>query len=110
MDENCHVDPIQKTPTAEELVTVNTVVLSVWGMGCPNCAARVRNGLLSSLGVIEADVDHTLGMAKVVFNPDLSTVATLIEAVARAGADGRHQYGAQLLIRPAHQAPIAREA
>jgi len=97
MDENCHVDPIQKTATSDERQTVTTAVLAVRGMGCPNCAARVRNSLIALTGVVEADVDHTAGMAQVNFNPNLTNLAALVEAVARAGGDGRHEYRAQLM-------------
>ncbi len=51
--------------------------------------------------MVSAYVDHTLGMAKVTFNPELVTVPLLIEAVARAGGDGRHEYRARRrVIRP----------
>ncbi len=95
MDENCHVDPIQKTATSDEQQTVTTALLAVWGMGCPNCAARVRNSLIALTGVVEAYVDHTAGMAQVNFNPNLTNLPALVEAVARAGDDGRHEYRAQ---------------
>ena len=51
MDENCYVDPIQKIVTAEERTATATTLLAVSGMGCPNCAARVRNSLLRLNGV-----------------------------------------------------------
>lgn len=94
MDENCHVDPIQKMPTAEEQATIQTVLLAVRGLGCPNCAARVRNSLLSLNGVIDAEVSHTIGVARVEFNPDLTDIPALANAVAQAGGDGRHEYRA----------------
>ena len=97
MNSNCHVDAIQKTATAEEQQTITSALLAVQGMGCPNCAARVRNSLLSLKGVVDAEVDHTIGMAEVVFNPNLTTTPALIEAVARAGGDGRHEYRARSL-------------
>lgn len=97
MDDNCHVDPIHKTASAEERTTLTTTMLVVSGMGCPNCAARVRNSLLSLYGVSEAYVDHGAGIAEVVFNPELTTVPALIGAVARAGGDGRHAYRAALI-------------
>jgi len=97
VDDNCYVEPAQKIVTDEERQKVEMALLTVWGMGCPNCAARVRNSLLSLYGVIEAYVDHVFGMAQVVFNPELATVEALLLAVARAGNDGRHEYGAQLL-------------
>ena len=97
MDENCHVELLQKTVTAEEQQTTTSALLAVWGMGCPNCAARVRNSLLLLHGVIDAEVDHIAGLAQVNFNPNLTTIPALIEAVARAGGDGRHTYRAQSL-------------
>ncbi len=72
-------------------------LFTVWGMGCANCAARVRNSLLSLSGVVNVCIDHNAGVAGVVFNPDLATVKMLIDAVANAGRDGRHEYGARLL-------------
>ena len=98
MDENCHVEPMQKIATAEEQQATALILLGVQGMGCPNCAARVRNSLLGLKGVTEADVDHLTGTADVEFNPNLVAVPALLEAVAQAGNDGRHQYRALRLM------------
>jgi len=100
MDESCHVNPIQKTPTAEEQQALATVLLSVRGMGCPNCAARVRNGLLRLHGVVDVEVALELGVAEVLFNPNLTNAPALIDAVAHAGGDGRHNYRAELMSGP----------
>ncbi|MBI3362269.1 MAG: heavy-metal-associated domain-containing protein [Chloroflexi bacterium] len=97
MDDNCHVEPIQKVATAEEQQATTTTLLVVWGMGCPNCAARVRNSLISLDGVVEAHVDHMVGLAQVEYNPHLTAIPSLINAVARAGGDGRHEYRAALV-------------
>lgn len=94
MEINCHVETIQKTVSEVERAVEETVVLIVWGMGCPNCATRVRNSLVSLNGVIEAYVDHVTGCAKVFFNPQLVKVGDLVDAVRQAGGDGRHEYGA----------------
>ncbi len=96
MDEKCHVDPVVKAVTAEERGSTRTVLLAVWGMGCPNCSARVRNSLLRLHGVTEALVDHQVGAAQVSFNPALATIPALLQAVAAAGGDGRHEYRALL--------------
>jgi|GEM_PF-676573 len=96
---HCYVEPIQKTATTEEQQIVDMALFSVWGMGCPNCAARVRNNLLSLNGVVNVEVVHTTGTAGVAFNPNLVKVEMLIDAVASAGNDGRHVYGARLLRR-----------
>lgn len=98
MNVNCHVEPISKIPTAEEGRKVRAAFLEVWGMGCSNCAARVRNSLLLLEGVLDAYVDHLEGQAKVVYNPDFVTIQDLLEAVQRAGGDGRHEYGAVLEV------------
>jgi integral membrane protein (TIGR01906 family) len=96
MKESCHVEPVQKAATPAERQVEQRSVLSVWGMGCPNCAARVRNSLVSLHGVVDAAVDHEAGTAEVLYNPDLVGVPALIAAVSLAGNDGRHRYYAQL--------------
>ncbi len=97
MDDNCHVEPIQKVTTADEQKNVELALLAVSGMGCPNCANRVRNSLLSLYGVVDVYVDHAAGIAQVSFNPRIETIDDLIIAVTRAGGDGHHEYGAKLL-------------
>ena len=98
MSDNCHVEPIQKTPNPVELSSQKTSYLEIWGMGCPNCAARVRNTLVAVPGVIEAQVNHQRGVGAVLYNPTLVAEQDLVNAVARAGGDGRHEYGARLLF------------
>jgi copper chaperone CopZ len=98
MDATCHVEPLHKIVTDEEQQATTLIMLGVQGLGCPNCAARVRNSLLGLKGVTEADVDHLTGTADVEFNPKLVTIAALFEAVARAGNDGRHLYRAFRLM------------
>ena len=97
MEENCHVDPIVKIPSVAERQKTEITLLAISGMGRPNCAARVRNSLISLNGVVDATVDHVAGVAKVAFNPELVKVEMLIHATAQAGNDGRHKYDAQAL-------------
>ena len=97
MEDHCHVEPIQKMTTADEQKNTELALLSISGMGCSNCANRVRNSLLSVYGVVDAYVDHTAGIAQVSFNPNLGTYEELISAVIHAGSDGRHVYQARLL-------------
>lgn len=97
MSHNCHIDLIEKVPTNEELTRQETLYLSIDGMGCVNCAARVHNGLLSTMGILDAVIDHTVGLGKVTFNPDLIAPQLVVEAVARSGNDGRHRYQAEIL-------------
>ena len=94
MTEHCHVEPVQKTASAEELAELTEIWLAIFGMGCPTCARRVTNSLLSLSGVVEALVDHLAGMAKVTYNPTITAIPALLEAVERAGNDGRHTYWA----------------
>lgn len=94
---HCHVEPLQKAPTAEEQAQVIETRLAIWGMGCPNCANRVRNSLLGLEGVIQADVNHLYGEATVRHNPSMASLDQLIAAVAAAGGDGHHEYSAALL-------------
>lgn len=96
MDDQCHVEPIQKKATPEETESTSLIRLAVLGMGCPNCATRVRNSLIRVTGVIDAVVEHTFGIAEVIYNPNLTTQDALVNAVARAGGDGRHEYRAQI--------------
>lgn len=100
MDENCHVEPITKKPEADEIQNVQIAFLNVWGMGCPNCANRVRNNIVSLKGVVDARVNHMNGKAQIAYNPDIASNNDLITAVIGAGGDGRHEYGAQLLNNP----------
>ncbi|MBZ0280373.1 MAG: heavy-metal-associated domain-containing protein [Anaerolineae bacterium] len=92
MNDHCYVIPIEKSISPEEQETTSAISLTVKGMGCPNCAMRVHNGLLSLKGVIQAEVNHVTASANVVFNPNLLTIIDLAEAVANAGNDGRHRY------------------
>lgn len=100
MLDTCQVDPIQKTPTAEEQQVLTTALLAVWGLDCPNCVVRVRNGLLARYGVVDVDIAFELGTAEVLFNPNLTNIPALISTVGQAGGDWEHQYFAVLLGGP----------
>ena len=94
MEHNCHVDTVQKIVTAKEREVTETILLAIQGMGCPNCAMRVYNSLIASTGVISASVNHIVGIAQVTFNPNLIGITELLDAIAKAGNDGRHSYSA----------------
>lgn len=100
MLDTCQVDPIYKTPTVEEQQTLTTALLAVWGMDCPNCVVRVRNGLLARYGVVDVDIALELGTAEVLFNPKLMTVPALVSTIGRAGDDLEHHYFAVLIDGP----------
>lgn len=97
MDENCHVEPINKTASADQIRKADSALLAVSGMGCDNCATRVHNSLLSLEGVYEADVYLNMAMAEVSFDSRKVSATMLVEAVSRAGNDGRHEYRAELV-------------
>ncbi|MBE0409205.1 MAG: cation transporter [Anaerolineales bacterium] len=96
MSGKCHVDAIQKVPSVDEQRNANVVTLNLWGVGCSNCATRVRNRLILLTGVLDVYVDHLRSHARVVFNPDLVAVSELVDAVRRAGSDGMHEYRAEV--------------
>ena len=97
MEEQCHVEPIQKVACADDLSDARIVALIVRGMGCVNCATRVRNSLLALDGVVSADVDWERELALVDYVPAKTNVDTLLQAVAVAGNDGHHNYYAQVI-------------
>lgn len=97
MDENCYVEPINKTASADQIRKADSALLVVWGMGCENCATRVSNSLLALDGVYAADIYLNMAMAEVSFDSQKVSVKMLVEAVSRAGNDGRHEYRAELV-------------
>lgn len=96
-ERECHVEPIEKEVDSRALSESSLALLAVSGMGCPNCAARVHNGLLSQHGVLLAEVELSLGMARVYFDRDRVGTDELLRAVAAAGGDGKHEYRAWVI-------------
>lgn len=96
-DENCFVEPINKEVDEQTLKNSAFTLLRVVGMGCPTCATRVRNSLLSRPGVVRVRIDLLRGLAEVNYNPAQIRDADLLDAVAQAGGDGRHRYRAMLI-------------
>ncbi|HEX9386894.1 MAG TPA: heavy-metal-associated domain-containing protein [Anaerolineales bacterium] len=98
MDENCYVEPIYKDAvSADQLQKADRATLVVWGMGCENCAMRVRNSLLSLEGVHGVDVYLNMALAEVSYDREKISANDLVIAVSRAGNDGRHEYRAELI-------------
>lgn len=97
MDENCYVEPIYKTASADQIQKADIATLAVWGMGCENCVTRVRNRLLSLEGVFGVDVYLNMALAEVRYDRNKISAMELVNAVSRAGNDGRHHYRAELL-------------
>ena len=99
MSDNCYVEPYYKDmPSATELQDARQVTLLVSGMGCPNCANRVHNQLISLEGVYGVDVYLHMALAVVIFDKNKISPSQLIAAVTEAGNDGRHEYRAELTV------------
>ena len=99
MDENCYVEPRYKDmPSMAELQDARHVTLAVSGMGCPNCANRVHNQLISLEGVYGVDVYLHMALAVVIFDKNKISPGQLIAAVTEAGNDGRHEYRAEITV------------
>ncbi len=94
---HCHVERLEKEVDPEALRSTKVSLLSVTGMGCPNCALHVHNALLSLPGVYRVEVDLERGLAVVYWNPILVQPEMLIESVSRASAGTRHDYRAYLI-------------
>ncbi len=99
MDEKCHVEPIYKTASVDQIQNADNATLAVRGMGCVNCVTRVRNSLLSLDGVYGVDVYLNMALAEIAYDSTKVSSDELVEAVARAGNDGRHEYRAQLIAK-----------
>lgn len=103
--EDCHVEPLRKPVDKEALRTAEVAFMTVSGMGCPNCALRVRNALLSLDDVLQADVHLARGVAAVTYRPERLAGRDLVTAVSAAGNDGRHDYRAAIFqVMPAREA------
>ena len=94
MEGHCHVEVVERKPSFEELADISEAKLLVSGMGCANCALRVRNALVMRQGVVDAQVDHSSGQALVHFNPGMLGLDDLIDAVSTAGNGSHHRYRA----------------
>ncbi len=97
MDKTCHVEPIQKEINVADQNAAQMVILAVWGLGCENCANRVRNSLLRLDGVVSADIGLAHGLALVDYVPSKTNLNDILLAVAAAGNDGRHHYRAEVM-------------
>ena len=98
MEANCHVEPLNKIVTPEEASQAQPTILAIWGMGCVNCATRVRNGLLQVDGVVSAAIDLERGLAYVDYISAKTNLHALVLAVADAGNDGMHHYCAGIIV------------
>ncbi len=99
MDGNCHVVPVEKPASQGDCEEAKIVMLAVDGMGCPNCATRIRNSLTGLDGVLEAYVYQNLQLTEVVFDPRSAGPIDFVRAVSSAGDDGQRTYQARVIFR-----------
>jgi len=96
MNDQCHAEPISQAAFVDEPTDARIIKLMVSGMGCVNCATRVRNHLLRLDGVVSADVDWQSGLTFVDYVPAQTTPDKIVNAVAQAGDGERHRYAAHI--------------
>ena len=83
--------------TVQQIRDADRVLLSIGGMGCSNCAMRVRNALSALDGVYRADVYLNIALAEVYYESRKVSITSLQEAVYRAGNESRHEYHALVI-------------
>jgi len=93
----CHVERAVKPVDEDALNRSSAAVLSVSGLGCPNCAIRVRNGLLARAGVLRAIVSLEKRRAWVNFDAEKTSAEDLVDAVIQTGIESKHGYDAVVL-------------
>lgn len=96
-DSNCHVDLIHKPFDEKDCSEITEASLLISGMGCPNCAIRVRNALIQLDGVNWVNIDLASGKAQVAFDATKISAEQFMPAVASADLQGRHHYQANLI-------------
>jgi copper chaperone len=96
-DSNCHVDLFHKPFDERDVSGISKISLSVRGMGCHNCAIRVRNAILRLDGVNWVDVDLETASAIVAYDATQVSPEQFIPAVATADPQGRHHYLVNLI-------------
>ncbi|RTI12173.1 heavy-metal-associated domain-containing protein [Thermus scotoductus] len=91
-----HLERLGKPLDLEALLGGSSVYLSLSGLDCGNCAARVREALLSLDGVWLVRVFLWERVALVAFDPERVEVGQLLAAVAEAANDGIHSFRAEV--------------
>jgi len=67
--------------------TTQTLTLDVEGMTCASCQSHVEKALRGTEGVSEANVNLMTRTARVVYQPSVTKIDSLVEAVREAGYD-----------------------
>ncbi len=90
--------PVEPKTAPEGRVTRH-IKLVVTGMGCANCAMRVRNALVSVEGVASVRVSLVPPLCDVLYDGDRAVTEQLVAAVAGAGRGNHHEYRAKPLLQ-----------
>ncbi len=93
----CHVSPLTKVVSREQLSLACAALLEVDGMGCPTCALRVSNGFLQIDGVLAANVVLESALATVWYDPNVVQPDALVSSLPAFANDSRHHYTVQLV-------------
>src|SRR3972149_8768030 len=67
-DPNCHVEMFHKPFDETDVSAFSKANLLVSGMGCHNCAIRVRNAILQLDGVNWVDIDLETGKTLIAYD------------------------------------------
>lgn len=86
------VEPESSHATPEALSSAATVDLAIAGMGCRNCANRIRNVLLEQPGVLEAELEVARALARVWYDPSRTGVREILSTVDELGERTQHQF------------------
>lgn len=99
---NCHVELVSAATEARGRRT-SAIDLFITGMGCPNCAIRVHNAIVSVPGVTAARVRLVPPIATVRFVAGQVTAEQLAAAVTGAAMVSGHEYHAYEMDRSARR-------
>ena len=61
------------------------VAIPVAGMSCGSCVRHIRTALGQQPGVKTGEVNLARGEVTVCFNPELTTIETIVEAIRKSG-------------------------
>ena len=106
---------IEETTQETPQTAAQTVTLDVEGMTCAACQAHVERALRDTEGVSDASVNLMTHSARVVYQPSVAKLDSLVEAVREAGYDAslptkeshEHDHGSPEQERPLRTKAIA---
>ena len=90
----CHLIEIPNHARGSEIEAASTVRLALSGLGCGSCAKRVRNALISTPGVVDAEVNLSAAQADVRYLSEQIGPVGLTRVVSRSGTGTHHRYRA----------------